>query len=133
MEWFLGIPAQGRYALGSLGFLGSNGAEFSLVIGHGLGQHREQVLGMGGRDRDDRLCPRLVYLRQLVEEEERELVFLVRDLDHVAVHGIECLRDIDGNFLSGHGDQVRFPVLSNIGSGSTGAGIFQPCSLSDAG
>jgi len=91
----LGIPTQGGDALGALRLLGSNGAELSFVIGHGLGQHREQVLGVGGRDRDDGLCPGLVYLRQLVEEEERELVFLVRDLDHVAVHRIECLRDID--------------------------------------
>ena len=61
-------------------------------------------------DGDDCLGAGLVHLRELVEEHECELVVLVGDLDHVAVHRVEGGRNIDRYFLRCHGDQVyAFP------------------------
>ena len=105
MVGILRIPAECRHALGGVRFLcRGDRPELPFVVGDGLLEHGEQVLCMRRRDGDDGLCPRLVDLRELVEEHERELVILVRDLDHVAVDGVKRRGDIDGYFLSGHTD-----------------------------
>lgn len=46
------------------------------------------------RDTDDGLCLGLVDARDLVQEHEGELVVFVGDLDHVAVHRVQGLRNI---------------------------------------
>jgi len=45
---------------------------------------------MGRCNRDNCLSPCLVHLRELMEKHERELVILIGNLDHVAVHRVEC-------------------------------------------
>jgi len=51
------------------------------------------------RDAHDSLCPCLVDTRDLVEEYEREFVFLISDLDHIAVDRVQGVGDIDGNLV----------------------------------
>ncbi len=57
---------------------------------------------MPGTDRDDRLRPRLVRAGDLVQEEERELVLLVGDLDAVRVDRIEVAGDVDRYLAVSH-------------------------------
>jgi len=71
---------------------------------------------MGRGNRDNRFCPRLVHLGELVEEHKRELVVLVGDLDHVAVNRIKGGRNIYRNFLSCHDDQVCSTGMKYVGS-----------------
>jgi hypothetical protein len=69
--------------------------ELPLIILHAVPQDLEEVLGMPGADGDDGLCPGLVRPWDLVEEDEGKLVFLVGDLDAVAVNGVQILGDVD--------------------------------------
>ena len=77
------------------GLRGGDLAELLLVVGDALCEHLNQVLRVPGTYRDDRLRPRLVRAGDLVQEEERELVLLVGDLDPVGVDRVEVAGDVD--------------------------------------
>jgi CRISPR-associated exonuclease Cas4 len=51
----------------------------------------------------DGLGPCLVDCRDLMKKHEGELIFLVGDLDHIAVDRVKVLGDIDGDLVRTHG------------------------------
>jgi hypothetical protein len=111
-----GIPSQGRNLLGALWLLrGGYRSKLGLVVSHSLCKDAEQVFCMGWCNRYNGLGPCLVNLRKLVQEHERELVILVGDLYHVAVYRVKSRRNIYGNFLSCHADQIGCTGMKYVG------------------
>src|SRR5512136_1672365 len=90
-----GVAAHGDVLHGLLLLGGRDLPELPLVVGHARPQDLDEVLRVPGADGDDGLGPGLVGPRYLVEEDEGELVLLVRDLDAVAVYGVQVLGDLD--------------------------------------
>ncbi len=82
--------------------MGGDLAELCLVIHDRLLKDLREVLRMLRADRYDGLRTRLVRSRDLVKEDERELVVLICHLDPVRVDRIEIRREIDCNFALFH-------------------------------